>query len=64
MQEELMESKKSKLAQVIARGGSISAWAEKNEVCRRTAFYWAKEAAVLEEVEEIRRQSLNRRSDF
>jgi hypothetical protein len=60
MQEELMQSKKSELALVIARGGSIDAWARKNGVARRTAFYWAKEPQVREEVEECRRQSFNR----
>jgi hypothetical protein len=59
MQEVPMKDKKSELAMVIARGGSIIAWAKKNEVAERTAFYWAKEPKVLEEVEEWRRQSFD-----
>jgi hypothetical protein len=59
MQEVPMQNKKSELARVIARGGSIDAWAKKNEVARRTAFYWAKEPKVREEVEEWRRQSFD-----
>ena len=59
MQEEPMQNKKSDLAMVIARGGSIIAWAKKNEVAERTAFYWAKEPKVREEVEEWRRQSFD-----
>jgi hypothetical protein len=39
MQEETAQDKKSELALVIARGGSIAAWARKNDVARRTAFY-------------------------
>jgi hypothetical protein len=60
MEEELQQSKKSELALAIARGVSIAAWARKNEVSRRSAFYWAKEPKVREEVEEWRRNSLNR----
>jgi hypothetical protein len=59
MQEEPMGDKKSELAMLIARGGSIIAWAKKNEVAKRTAFYWAKEPKVREEVEEWRRQSFD-----
>jgi hypothetical protein len=57
--EEQTQSKKSKLAYVIARGGCVAAWASKNDVSRRTAFYWAKELKVCQEVEEIRRRSFN-----
>ena len=53
------ESKKSELAFVIARGGSITAWAKKNEVARRTAYYWANEPKVREEVEEFRRRTFD-----
>ena len=60
MEEELQQSKKSELALAIARGVSIAAWARKNEVSRRPAFYWAKEPKVREEVDEWRRHSLNR----
>jgi hypothetical protein len=59
MHEVQAEDKKGKLAFVIARGGSIATWASKNDVSRRTAFYWAKEPKVREEVEEIRRHSFN-----
>jgi hypothetical protein len=60
VEEVLKQSKKSELALVIARGGSIIAWASKNDVAERTAFYWAKEPKVREEVEEFRRQSFDR----
>ena len=63
MEEMLKQSKKSELALVIAQGGSIAAWASENELAERTAFYWAKEPKVAEEVEEFRRQSFDRRSD-
>ena len=53
------ESKKSELAFVIARGGSITLWAKKNEVARRTAYYWANEPKVREEVEELRRRTFD-----
>jgi hypothetical protein len=59
VEEELKQIKKSELAMVIARGGSIIAWAKKNELARRTAFYWAQEPEVREEVDEIRRQSFD-----
>jgi hypothetical protein len=59
VEEELKQIKKSELALVIARGGSITAWAKKNELARRTAFYWAQEPKVREEVEEFRRQSFD-----
>jgi hypothetical protein len=60
VEEVLKQSKKSELALVIARGGSIVAWASKNELAERTAFYWAKEPKVREEVEKFRRQSFDR----
>jgi hypothetical protein len=59
MDEEQTQSKKSKLAFAIARGAKIATWARKNDVSTRTAFYWAKETQVREEVEEIRRNSFN-----
>ena len=59
MQEELQQSKKSELALAIARGVPIAAWARKNEVSRRSAFYWAKDPVVRAEVEEWRRHSLS-----
>src|SRR5262249_55223754 len=40
--------------------GSVAAWARKNDVARRTAFYWAKEPGVRAEVAEVQRQSLAR----
>ncbi len=60
MEEDPQQSKKSELALAIARGVSIAAWARKNEVSKRTAFYWAKEPEVRAEVEEWRRHSLSR----
>ena len=59
MDEMLKQSKKSELAFEIARGGSVIAWASKNGLAERTAFYWAKEPKVREEVEEYRRQSFD-----
>jgi hypothetical protein len=59
MQEVPKQDKKSDLAIVIARGGSIATWAKQNDVCRRTVFNWAKEPKVREEVEELRRHALD-----
>jgi hypothetical protein len=60
MQDELCQSKKTKLALAIARGESITLWARENEVPRRTAYRWAREAEVRRAVEEYRRWSLSR----
>ena len=61
MQDETVQdqdTKKSELALVIARGGSIAAWASKNGVPRRTAFFWAKDPKVRKDVEEYHRHAL------
>ena len=48
------------LVQAIARGQSIDAWANKNDVPRSTAFRWASDPKVRREVETSRRRALSR----
>ena len=60
MNEEIPQSKKSRLALAIAQGQSISAWARANSVPQRTAFRWAGDPKVRRAVESWRRRSLDR----
>jgi hypothetical protein len=60
MPEEVCLDKKTSLALAIARGQSIDAWANKNEVPRSTAFRWASDPKVRREVEATRRRALGR----
>jgi hypothetical protein len=53
-------SEKSGLALAIAAGASVPAWAKKNQVPQRTARTWAKCPEVLELVQRIRSQALDR----
>jgi hypothetical protein len=54
------QSQKSQLALAIAQGTSVTAWAAKNGVPRRTAFEWARGRKLRAEVERIRRGALDR----
>ena len=60
MPEEVCLDKKTSLALAIARGQSIDAWANKNDVPRSTAFRWASDPKVRREVEATRRRALGR----
>ena len=60
MPEEVRINKKTSLAQAIAPGQSVSAWAEKNGVARRTAFRWARDPKFRRAVEASRRRALGR----
>jgi hypothetical protein len=53
-------SRKSQLAFAIAQGMSITAWAVKYDVPRRTATRWASEPKVRAAVESCRRRALDR----
>jgi hypothetical protein len=64
MQEEHTQDQKARLAVVIARGNSISAWARKNDVPVRTALKWASELEVRKTVELWRRRALSRAIDI
>jgi hypothetical protein len=58
--EEVPQQKKTRLALAIARGESVAAWARQNDVPRRTAFRWARDAKVRLAVEAGRRRALDR----
>jgi hypothetical protein len=53
-------SRKAQLAIAIGQGTSITAWARKNHVPRRTANRWASEPKVRAAVESCRRRALDR----
>ncbi len=48
-EEEVLQDRKNRLAVAIPWGESITVWARRNEVNRRTAFRWAKEPRVRRE---------------
>ena len=58
MEKEVRRHQKIHLALAIARGQSIDAWANKNDVARSTAFRWASEPKVRGEVGATRRRAL------
>ncbi len=61
MEEQRLEKKnqKIKLARAIAQGGSITAWARKNNVPVRTAYRWAHDRKVREASDMWRRTTLS-----
>ena len=59
-QENVSQSQKTKLAVAMAQGMSVTAWAHKNNVPRRTAFRWASEPNIRMSVESSRRRALDR----
>jgi hypothetical protein len=59
MQEDVRNDLKSKLALMIARGKTITAWASQNEVPLRTAYRWSRDPQVRGEVQEWRRYVLD-----
>ena len=60
MQDEARKNLKSTLSQAIARGDSITAWAERNEVPLRTAFRWSRDPKVRRAVQGMRRHVFDR----
>jgi hypothetical protein len=48
------------LARAIAGGSTVAAWAKTHDIPKRTAYTWARSAAVRATVERIRRRSLDR----
>jgi hypothetical protein len=51
---------KANLALAMAGGSTVKAWADANGVADRTARTWSKSPEVLEQVEAIRREVLDR----
>jgi hypothetical protein len=49
----------SELARAMALGRTVTDWAEENQVNRRTAYRWAESRAVRDEVDEVRRRTLD-----
>jgi hypothetical protein len=53
------ESAKEELALALAQGISAAKWARANDVCKMTAYRWAKEPEVREMVESYRRRVID-----
>jgi hypothetical protein len=51
--------RKSELARALAKGSTVTDWAQINQVPDRTAYRWAGCRAVRDEVEAIRRDALD-----
>jgi hypothetical protein len=60
VQEEELKNQKTRLALPIARGESVTDWARRNNVPRRSAFRWASDPKVRRSVESWRRRALDR----
>jgi hypothetical protein len=60
MSEETLDDQKTEFALAIARGKSVSTWAQQNGVGRSTAFRWAAEPEVRNIVKAWRRHSIDR----
>jgi hypothetical protein len=56
---EHLKSKKAQLALAVAQGISAAKWARNNEVCKMTAYRWAKEPKVRAAVEAYRRRAID-----
>jgi hypothetical protein len=54
------QSRKSSLALALAGGGTVTAWARENQIPERTAYTWSRSPEVLEQVEMIRREAIDR----
>ena len=63
-EEEVPLSPQDRLAMAVAQGKSIAEWARQNGVPRRTAQRWAAEPDVRRQVEDWRRQILDRALGF
>jgi hypothetical protein len=59
LEENVGKNQETQLARAIARGGSITAWAQRYRVPLSTAFRWAQDPKVRREVEAWRRRALN-----
>ncbi len=54
------QNRKANLALAMAEGTAVARWAETNGIPERTAYRWARSPEVAEQVEAIRRESLDR----
>jgi hypothetical protein len=54
------QNRKAALALAMAGGGTVAAWARDHQVPERTARTWSNSPEVLDQVEAIRRQVLDR----
>jgi hypothetical protein len=54
------QNRKAALALALAGGGTVATWARENQVPERTARTWSNSPEVLEQVDAIRRQALDR----
>jgi hypothetical protein len=53
-------ARQGSLALAIAAGRTVAAWAQDNQVPRRTAYRWARSREVLQLVQQIRRRAIDR----
>jgi hypothetical protein len=54
------QPQKTRLAFIVAQGGSIRAWAKENNVPERTAYRWSTDPDVRAKVDKCRRRCLDR----
>jgi transposase-like protein len=54
------QNQKAALALAMAGGGTVAAWAREHQVAERTARTWSNSTEVLDQVESIRREVLDR----
>jgi Homeodomain-like domain len=59
MTDEIREVTKSQLAVALARGISVSAWAQAHNVPRPTVYRWASEPEVRQEIAACRRRMVD-----
>jgi hypothetical protein len=52
--------RKSELARALAMGGTVNDWAGKHEIPARTAYRWSRSREVIDEVQAIRRDALDK----
>jgi hypothetical protein len=60
MSKRINQSQKSALALAMAAGQAVPAWARDHDVPERTAYTWSRSPEVLDLVEAIRREVLDR----
>jgi hypothetical protein len=58
--EEPILGQKDQLAQVVAQGNSIAAWARRSHVPTSTAYYWTADPDFRRRVQLLRRRALDR----
>jgi hypothetical protein len=54
------QNQKAALALAMAAGGTVAAWAREHQVAERTARTWSNSPEVLDQVEAVRREVLDR----